>query len=61
MHAHARSIAIQNQWDLTRMRKDRFKICSRNAEEIWAGKEERYLFTLITILFVQKCFLPLKL
>jgi hypothetical protein len=43
---HARLIAIQNQWDLTGMRKDRFTICNDAAElqvsqeEIWAGKEE---------------------
>jgi hypothetical protein len=28
---HVRLIAIQNQWDLTRMRKDRFTICKQNA------------------------------
>jgi hypothetical protein len=29
---HAHLIAIQNQWDLTRMRKDRFAICNDAAE-----------------------------
>jgi hypothetical protein len=42
---HAHLIAIQNQWDLTRMREDRFMICNDAAElqvPKRAGKEERY-------------------
>jgi hypothetical protein len=44
-------IAIQNQWDLTRMRKDRFTICNDAAElqvpqeEIW-GRERRKVLLL---------------
>jgi hypothetical protein len=36
---HAHVIAIQNQWDLTQMHKDRFTICN-NAAELKVPKEE---------------------
>jgi hypothetical protein len=43
----ARLIAIQNQWDLTRTRKDRFTICNDAAElqeEIWGRERRKVLF-----------------
>jgi hypothetical protein len=54
---HARLIAIQNQWDLTRMRKDRFTICNDAAElqvpqeEIW-GRERRKVLLITTELLL---------
>jgi hypothetical protein len=60
---HARLIAIQSQWDLTRMHKDRFMICNDAAElqvpqeEIWGGERRKVLlFTYYTCCL--KCFLP---
>jgi hypothetical protein len=36
---HAHLIAIQNQWDLTRMRKDRLTICNDAAKLLAPQKE----------------------
>jgi hypothetical protein len=55
---HARLIAIQNQCDLTRMRKDRFTICNDAAElqvpqeEIW-GRERRKVLLLLLLLITE--------
>jgi hypothetical protein len=40
---HAHLIAIQNQWDLTRMRKDS-QFAAEIQRKIGAGKEERSFF-----------------